>query len=54
MSCREDKLKIAKLVYSEIMNVINAFENRKDYEIKCCWDEFIWVDDECFSGYELK
>ena len=49
MSDRENKRKIAKLVYKDIKDVMDKWEDNPDSEIKCCWDECLWVDDEFFT-----
>lgn len=49
----ELKLAIAKLVYNEIIAVVNKFEN-SGLDIRAHWDECISVDDELFQGRQLR
>ena len=54
MSLREEKLVIAKAVYKEIKHVMDHWESNKDFEISCCWDGCLWVDDEFFNYWEME
>lgn len=50
----KEDLKIAKLVYKEIMAVIKKFEDDKFNEIHCNWDEYIHVNDHSFGYSDLR
>lgn len=54
LNSREEKLKIARLAYIDIMHVIDYWENHTIDEIHCHWDECITVEDELFHGPELR
>ncbi len=49
---REDKLQNARLAYNEIKELIDKWEI--DCGVMCHWDEFISVDDESFSYFDLR
>jgi len=51
---REEKLKIAKMAYKEIMQSIQKFESQESFFFCAHWDECISVDDELFHGHELN
>lgn len=50
---RQEKLKIARLAYKEIIAAIKKWEEYSGQEIRCNWDEYITVDGEGFGYYEL-
>ncbi len=55
MSKRQEALIIAKLAYKEITQAMEDFQNRhKSNEIDFCWDDYLWVDGESFSYYEMR
>ena len=53
MTIRAEKLKIAKLSYKEITAAIQKWEEYSGQEIRCHWDEYITVDGEGFSYYDM-
>jgi hypothetical protein len=50
---REGKLKIAKLVYKEVTAAIRKWEEYEGNEVRCNWDEYITVDGEGFSYFDM-
>lgn len=49
-----ERLKIAKAAYADIKRAMDLHEANKDFDVHCCWDECISVDDEFFSYLDLR
>ena len=50
----QKKLKMAKYAYKRINDLMEIIQSTTEYDIKFCWDECIWVDDELFHSNDMR